>query len=277
MKLPQLIFAFCVSLHPIINAQAADTGPLGFGSKRIAEEMETDRPDFTEGASTVSPGHLQIEIGYLFTHDKERTFREKEHTAPQFLGRVGLLNDLEFRVAWDGYINSERRTRATEPTVEETTEGTADLSLGLKHQMYQTEDFSFSFIAQISTPSGSTEVSSQDTIPEVKLIWAYELTTTYSLAGNINFSSPVQDSQRYFENSNSLAIARGIGENFGTYLEYFGFFPNSSATDSTSTHYLNGGFTFAASRNLQFDILAGIGLNREASDFFSGLGLAFRY
>jgi hypothetical protein len=42
-------------------------------------------------------------------------------------------------------------------------------------------------------------------------------------------------------------------------------------------HYADGGFTFLVNDNLQFDIRAGVGLNRRADNFFTGAGLAVRF
>ena len=61
----------------------------------------------------------------------------------------------------------------------------------------------------------------------------------------------------------------------GTYVEYFGFYPSDRWTDCA--HFLNGGFTFPITDNLQFDVRAGVGLNEEADDFFTGAGLAMRF
>ena len=63
--------------------------------------METDRPDFSEGTQTVSPGHFQLEAGYLFVFDDENEAQRKQHTIPQILLRAGIIEDLELRLAWD--------------------------------------------------------------------------------------------------------------------------------------------------------------------------------
>ncbi len=262
----------------ITNVHAIETGPLGFGSPELSQDMETDRPDFTEGPSTISPGHFQLEAGYLFTYNDDDGRRSREHVSPQLLARVGLLSDLELRISWDGYLDS--KTTVDDASVSENTvNGVSDLNLGLKHRLYEagSDTPDVSIIIQASVPSGSSDVSSHDTEPEVKLIWARSFCESWALAGNINFASPVLDDKRYFETSTSVTLAHSLTEKIGTYLEYFAFFPNSSAPDSSGSHFINGGFTYGFSNVLQFDVLLGAGLNEEADDLFSGLGVAYRH
>jgi hypothetical protein len=60
------------------------------------------------------------------------------------------------------------------------------------------------------------------------------------------------------------------------YNEVFAFFPHG-AVETGPEYYYNGGFTYLANNNLQFDIRAGWGLNERAVDFFTGAGAAVRF
>ncbi|MCL7971660.1 MAG: hypothetical protein M8866_06160, partial [marine benthic group bacterium] len=51
------------------------------------DPMITDRPDFTESASTVAPGRFQFELGYTFT----RSGSENRHNFGELLVRLGIL------------------------------------------------------------------------------------------------------------------------------------------------------------------------------------------
>ena len=70
----------------------------------------------------------------------------------------------------------------------------------------------------------------------------------------------------------------GITEKLGFYSEWFAFMPAGATTEEiTARHYANGGFTYKFAPNLQVDIRAGVGLSRNADDFFAGTGFAVRY
>jgi hypothetical protein len=271
----QFLLSFLLLILFVTSLSAEETGPLGFGDAEFTQEMETDRPDFTEGALTISPGHFQIEGGYGFVYNDDEGTTSKEHVLPQLLLRVGLFEELELRLGWAGYVHKEEQSGESETTQQ----GGSDVSVGIKHRLYSQGDYTpeISFIAEMRLPSGANAVTSDDVEPELKLIWAYEMNSDWSMAGNINFASPVEDDERSFETASSFTLAHSLTDRLGAYAEYFGFYPNSEAPESTSTHYINGGFTLGVSDSLQFDALLGFGLNSEADDFFTGFGFATRH
>lgn len=263
------LFLFALtSLFLIPCLSLADTRPLGWGEAELTQDMETDRPDFTEGTQTVQPGHLQLELGYTYLRDEEGNNDLEEHSFPEPLLRVGLIEDLELRIAWAGYVSSKLN--------DETANGWTDFSVGFKHRMYQQNNLlpNLSFIAELSLPSGSREFSSDEVEAAGKLLWAYDF-DKHSVAGNLNFANPIGIEGRYLEISNSTAVAFNITKRIGTYLEYFGFYPAESVPED-DTHFLNGGFTYAINSDLQIDVRSGFGINSAAEDFFAGLGVSYR-
>jgi hypothetical protein len=112
--------------HRILVAAAVLT--LAFpvvSSAQEADPMITDRPDFTESASTVSPGRFQFEIGYTFT----RAGQEDRHNFGELLARVGILTWLEGRLG----LNSFSQLRA--PGADR--EGLEDLTISAKAVLYR--------------------------------------------------------------------------------------------------------------------------------------------
>jgi len=257
---------FVIGLLLPVSANA-ESGPLGWGQEELTQELETDRPDFTEGTQTVQPGHFQVELGYTFTTDNEEIDIDA-HSAPELLLRVGLLDDLEFRLAWEGYLREE--------TDVDETDGVSDMSVGFKHRMYYQDGLlpDFSFLGELGLPVGSSEFTSDELEAAGKFLWAYGF-ESYSVAGNINFGTPVGVEERYLEFSTSAALGASLSDAIGIYGEYFAFFPVEDVAETTE-QYLNGGFTFGLSENTQLDVRAGFGLNEAADDFFTGAGLAFR-
>src|SRR4029079_12127360 len=59
------------------------------GKSKLDEPLETDRPDFTESATTVGKGVCQLETGYTFTSDNSGGVRTANHSFPEALLRVG--------------------------------------------------------------------------------------------------------------------------------------------------------------------------------------------
>ena len=114
-----------------------------------------------------------------------------------------------------------------------------------------------------------------DVDPQLILAWAYDLTDRLGVAGNVGLGTPTADGHRYLETTASISLGYAITEQIGSYVEYFGLYPNDHHSDCS--HNINGGFTYLIDDNFQIDARAGTGLNEEAPDFFTGVGFAWRF
>lgn len=248
----------------------------------LTEPLVTDRPDFTESTDAVPRGRFQLEMGYTFTYDREKKDRVRSHTAPEFLLRAGLFEDFELRLGWEGYSWSENQfegqTRGGRSvTREDWTQGSNDVSIGVKYKLFEQDGLRphFGIIGALSIPSGSSNVSSGDVDPVLVLLWAYDVNDWFSVAGNVGLGAPTDGNDRFFQASSSLSAAFAVTDDVGTYVEYFGFYPNAPGSDAA--HSLNAGVTYLITDNFQLDVRAGFGLNEEADDFFTGVGFSWRW
>ena len=92
------------------------------------DTIVTDRPDFTESASTVGLGRVQLEMGYSYAYDKEITTSASAESYPELLTRIGLFADwFELRIGWT-LLDVVDRT----PAGRVSQSGSVDLSLGMK-------------------------------------------------------------------------------------------------------------------------------------------------
>lgn len=133
----------------------------------------------------------------------------------------------------------------------------------------------FGVIAGLTVPSGSGALTSGDVDPEVILLWAYDVTDRLEIAGNVGLHVPTEDSSRFFQTTPSLSFAYSITDQFGTYIEYYGLYPNTRGSDCA--HSLATGLTYLVTSDFQLDWRIGAGLNSEADDFFTGVGFAWRW
>jgi len=248
----------------------------------LTEPISTDRPDHTESPDAVAQGHFQLETGYTFTYDREKGNRLRSHTAPQALLRIGLRKDLELRLAWEGYgwahhAASKRTGGDRSATPDGWEQGGHDFSIGFKHKLWEQDGLlpHFGILWEISTPSGSANVSSGDVDSQVAFLWAYDLTDAVQVAGNVVLAVPTQDGHRFFQTAASLTLGVDLTDRLGAYVEYYGFYPNTHHSDCA--HTLNAGFTYLITNDLQLDIRSGFGLNEEADDLLAGVGLSWRW
>lgn len=252
------------------DAFGADDGPL-----------VTDRPDFTESTTAVPVLRMQLEAGYTFTTDDEKGFRTEDHTLPEMLLRIGVGEGVELRLGWEGFSStellfSERTDSGRKIRRKEHEDGGTDMEVGVKFHLVEEQGWTpdLGVIVSASLPVGTRTKTSGDVDPQVKWLWAYELTDRASVAGNVNLAVLTSEKGRFFQTAASLTFAYSPADWLGMYVEYYGLYPNDRGTDCA--HYLNGGFTFPVNDDLQFDVRCGAGLNEEADDFFVGTGFAIR-
>lgn len=276
-----LAFSCGVPVHAD-DAELRERGVLGLRAAPLEGPLVTDRPDFTESTDAVPLGRVQIEMGYTFTYDREGDERRRDHSAPELLVRIGIAEGWELRIGWAGYAWAQERsggeTRVGRPIMEEAwSQGANDLSLGFKVKLAEQRGMipHVGLIGEISVPTGSAGFGSGDVDPCLKLLWAYDLSERLSVAGNVNVGVPTENSHRFVQASGSVTVAVALNERWGTYVEYYGFYPNADGADCA--HYLNGGLTYLVNDNFQFDWRIGAGLNREADDVFTGLGFSWRF
>lgn len=255
-----------------------------FGIHRapIDDNLITDRPDFTESTEAIPIGRFQLELGYTFTYDREDDVRVRDHTAPELLLRMGIVEDFELRFAWAGYSYTETRDTVRNDagrrvSSESWEQGANDFELGFKLKIAEQNGLrpNLAILGAMTFPTGSSHISPGDVEPLVGLLWAYDLSDDVALAGQFLVGTPVEDGRRYVQSAASLSLGVSLTERLGTYIEYYGIYHNTRESDCA--HTVNGGFTYLITNNLQFDIRAGFGLNEEADDFFTGAGLSWRF
>ncbi len=253
---PTLLVASLFTLNPGVTV-AQTPGPL-----------VTDRPDFTESALAVGPGRVQLEAGYTFSGEAE----VKSHTVGEVLVRVGLISRLELRLGLNSYA-FEERTSADE-------RGFEDVFIGAKIALLEVASGfellrpGLALLIGTSLPTGQGGFGAEGVWPEAKLALGWDVSQRFSLGSNLNVASVRVDGDRFGQFSGSLAMGYAISERLGTYLEYFGFAaPNTRGIDES---FFNGGFTFLANNDLQFDARAGIGVSEPDLNYFLGVGFAWR-
>lgn len=287
----RLMFAgFAMLLGSVASAEDPTTQPadepvvnfLGLDADPIDEPMVTDRPDFTESTLTVPRGRAQVELGYTYVYDEEDGVRAGDHVFPESLLRVGLAKDWELRVFWLGGSLTESMFRETNDAgrrvdVKDHEDGATDMSIGFKYHIREQDGWipDMGVIGEVSIPTGTRSKTSGDVDPGAKFLWAYALTDRLSVSGNVNIAVPTGEKGRFFQTAASVSMGYAWTDWMGSYVEYFGIYPNDR--DSDCAHTVNGGFTFPITDNLQFDVRVGVGLNEEADDLFAGSGLAIRF
>lgn len=244
------------------------------GGPNLDEPLVTDRPDFTEASVTVGRGVAQLEFGYTYTEDNDGG-RVQSHSMGEPLLRYGIFADwLELRVAL--FPTRERTTMGGTTT---SATGIEDLYLGFKVALTGQEGLfpEMALVPQITVPVGSNAFTDESALPGLNWLYSWELSDHWALAGSSQFNRSRDDSAEYYiEFAQSVTAVRSLTDKLGCYTEWYGLFP-SGADTARVQHYLNGGFTYLLSNDIQWDIRVGTGLTTASDDFFCGTGLSIRF
>lgn len=232
------------------------------------DALVSDRPDFTEASALVDPGHVQVEAGS--TRSREGEARVTAHG--EVLMRAGLTSRVELRLAGNSFV--QERTDLLSQS------GAEDSGLGFKFRLLDgAEGHSWkpalSVIASSTLPTGSRVYRSVRSQPEVKVITAWSLTDRVGFSSNVNVARPYDGVRSFTEYAGSGSLGFAVTDRIGSYVEAFAFAPQDGS--HLVNKYVNGGFTFLFSPDVQLDVRAGSGPRSASSrDYFAGVGLVVR-
>jgi hypothetical protein len=242
--------------------------------------METERHDFTQSTKTVGRGVAQIESGYLYLYKEEGGEAESSHATPEMLLRLGLSDDIEFRLRW----NYAWRFIEEEPDLQ----GAQDLIWSIKLQMTEERGWVPESALEIrsSVPSGGSDFSLGRVEAGFSYIYGWELTensklygsTVYAPSGLGEFSLVPEEpeSTRFDVWGQSVALGAELTEKNTGYVEWFGLF-SDGLEEEFSLSFLNAGFDHYFTDNFLIDFRVGVGLTDDSEDFFSGVGGGVRF
>ncbi|MFO0944418.1 MAG: transporter [Planctomycetota bacterium] len=241
----------------------------------LEDEIVTDRPDFTEASSTVGRGRWQIESGYTYIRDTAAGVNTRIHSLPEALLRVGVREWLELRMA-QNYVDHEQLS-ALAPL---TGKGPEDLYIGAKLGLTEQSGVlpEMALVPQATLPTVDDDDCGGQVMPGLNWLYGWDVNECISFGGSTQGNRSLDDAcHSYLELAQSLTVNYAITEKLGAYTETFWFMPTGSVDPGVKPqYYADGGFTYKVTRNLQFDIRAGVGWNNAADDYFTGAGVSYR-
>ncbi len=224
----------------------------------------TDRPDQTESAAIVPPGYLQFEHG--LATDVEDVV--KTWSVFSTLIRYGVTENFELRLNADPhiydslYINELRLY---------------PVSIGIKTKLIeQTKAIpDLSIIIHVQIPEIASENLKADHVfITSRLVASHTLADWWNLGYNIGIEWDGFTPQPTY--IYTLTNGFSVKENIGFFIEIFGniSFDKNIVIDS---HFIDGGFTYLISDNIQIDVSGGVNMDFNTRNYFFGAGLSYRF
>jgi hypothetical protein len=246
-------------------------GPPGWD-----EPLSSDRPDFVETSVTVGRGVRQLEMGYTYFLDDDGVTRTTAHSFPEFLLRVGVWADwLELRAGWN-YSSSKQNVDPLTRSIS----GSEDLYLGIKFGLTGQDGIfpEMSLVTQMTVPTGHSALTGGKVLPGMNWLYGWDITEFVSFAGSTQANLAIDDlaGDEFLEFAQAFTFGFTLTEKLGAYTEWFMITP-AGAEITPTEHYLDGGFTYKVSNDLQLDIRVGKGISGASDDLFAGTGAVVRW
>lgn len=233
-------------------------------AKMIQAEVPivTDRPDFTESSVVVPLGSTQVESGFTFVRSDRRN---ELFNAPEVLIRHSLGPKAELRVGLPNY-NWLRASGSRQ-------EGWDDTYLGAKFQLGPCKGNDFAVIPAVFIPAGRKGIRSEALSPEVKFVYSLGLPKDCSLSGMVYVASLEEGGDRITPLQHTISLGIPLRDKVGMFVEHV----LDVQRHSRPSQLLHSGLTYQPRPDRQFDLHYGIGLTRNAPDFFIGAGFSIRF
>jgi hypothetical protein len=260
MKNLKLYFsiASCLFFNLLLSAQGDAPG-----------DIQPDRPGLGESAQIVPLKYFQIEAGGNFEFDKEDNKLSNSLTYNSTTLRYGIFENFELRLAFNiaqdfvkiGSINNN------------TNVGFTPWSLGFKARICEAKGLrpSAAILGNLAIPYPAASFYRTAYIaPSILIPMEWDLSETLLLTVNLgSFWDGNGPTPSYFS---SLGFDYALPANFGVFIEGY---MNVDETGNFSPGF-NGGVVWRLKPNLQLDLSAGIGLNKEMADGFINGGISYR-
>jgi len=228
--------------------------PLGAQSPPASEPVviSTDRPSVANSSVVVPFGGFQVENGLLLNHTQGQNIFD----LPESNLRYGLFNKTELRLAGPAAAS-----------------GFGDLALGVKQQLGPLAGFNLSAIVFLSFPTGASGISSHGYDPGVQLPWSRQLSTNWTLAGQVAFYWPTEGAERNFTGETTFYFDRQLSKPWDAFVEYAGDFPEGGGT----RQQLHFGTAYKLRPHHQIDFHFAFGLSSAAPRAYVGFGYSFLF
>jgi len=243
-------------------------------SAQEAPELVTDRPDQTESSSVVGPGYVQFEGGWTHSENDDGV-EVRTDAIPEVLLRIGLVERLELRLGFSGYVWED-------VDAGEDNDGLGDTEVGTKLFLWKEGGYlpEAALLTHLSLPTGESGFSSERADPSFAFLFSHTLTDRLSFGYNLGAvwgteqdASGDRDTLSVFRYTATLGV--GLTERLSGFVEVFGDVPMSAS--GGPANMFDGGFTYLIIDNFQIDVASGVGLSQEADDWFITTGATYRF
>lgn len=241
-----------------------------------AQTIQTDREHFAQSSEVVGKGRVQIETSVAVARDGSSMERSYMTATPTLL-RFGVSNDVELRVATDGFLRYADRESVMQSR--SVTKGFGDVALGMKWHAAKQSGLSPSLavLADATLDSGSAEFRGNGVRPSVALAaeWKLHDGMSVSFMPGVTFDKTA-DGRSFTSTQLGLTFSKAWTGNFRTSVEYAA--PRLAAREyGGDVAYYGFGGAYLLSKNSQLNFAFQHGTTSATPDMAVVVGFSTRF
>lgn len=249
------------------------------GAARAEEPRDfcPDRPGLGTPACTIDRGHFAVELGLIdWTLDRSPGAREDSIATGDLLLRYGLTDSLEAQLGWTAYTHVRSRSGASV----ETASGVGDLFVALRRNLLHPDGsgLAVALMPYATLPTGSDGIGDGDWGAGLLVPISYQLPGGFALGLTAEADAAVDSDGdgRHFAFGAIFGLDLPVSDSVGATLELSARRDRDPA--GATTELLAGASAgWSPNDDLQLDLGANLGLNRNSPDLELYVGVARRF
>lgn len=238
-----------------------------------------DRPGMDTPACTLEPGRVQIELGIGdWTLDRTTTTRTDTISLGDALLRVGLDDRTEAQIGWTAYGFSREKDRIGGSR--DRVSGVGDVTLAIRRNLTNPDGSGLAMALEpyVTLPAGNAAIGAGDWGAGLIVPVTLDLSDAVNVGvtPEIDAAVDADRSGRHLAFGSVVSLNLAISDAVSTTIELAAF--RDQDPDGHNTQSLAGlSFGWQPGKDVQFDIGANAGLNRDTPDIELYVGLSRRF
>ena len=237
------------------------------------KELETDRDSFTFAPTTAGSGASIVEASYSFLDNRNGP---ESHSFPEVLLRRGVGEKFEIRLGFNYEAGGPGTVSGSEFGGEDIQiENESRILYGGKLETTEQDGWLPRSAAVFQGYTPVSGPSSQSTLV-VGESWGWKFANGWEWTSAMRYGTGFEEEDAFNQWAPSSVVKVPVGERWNVHAEYFGIF-SSGKEIPLNIQYASLGGHVLATENLEVGLRFGWGLNATTPNFFSNVGVGWRY
>lgn len=237
------------------------------------EAICADRPGIASSTCTVPAGRIQVELAVDWSFQEDGDDRSDTLLAGDTLVRVGVGERTELQFGWTAYGRVRDRTAG----IRSRDESVGDAMVGIRHRFFERGKVSAAVQGRLLLPVGGSAIGAGTWGFDLAMPVEFELGENFLLLTPALNATPDADGRgRHL----SYGFAAGFGLSLTSRLSAqfdLALYRDDDPLGASTEALAGLGLAYGVNDDLQLDIGANIGLNRDSPDFGLYMGAAGRF